>query len=245
MALEGGALSTAEFAEFGKQVVLFAHITSRVDDEPYPNLLQEKGGMGFPHIAMLDAEGDVLTIHQSSRSVEGFQESLDKSSEVLALQMKADAGDANAKVEVFLMQLDMMSFEDAKAKLSEVKALPAFAQQVDSDRMAEIEQTLVNLEVNDIISGVRSEEDQEAAAEKLIALKSAGRTPTGQTAMMFWNTLLNHAATKRDVKMIREFADGWIATLDPDDSRESRMIEGISAAVERVIGEIEEGGEDK
>ena len=50
-------LSTEEFAKWSDKVVLFLHNTSRVDSEPYPNLLYEMGGIGFPTVSYLDAEG--------------------------------------------------------------------------------------------------------------------------------------------------------------------------------------------
>ena len=50
--MERGALSTAEFKEFAKDYILFCHITSMVEGEKYPKLLQEKGGRGFPYVAV-------------------------------------------------------------------------------------------------------------------------------------------------------------------------------------------------
>ena len=54
-------LSTEEFATWSKKVVLFLHNTSRCDDEPYPNLLKEKGGNGFPTMSYLAADGRLMT----------------------------------------------------------------------------------------------------------------------------------------------------------------------------------------
>ena len=54
--------------------MLFLHNTSRVDDEPYPRLLQEKGFGGFPSLCFMDADGNVL-ITQGQRSVAAFEES--------------------------------------------------------------------------------------------------------------------------------------------------------------------------
>ena len=53
-------LSEPSFAEFGKQVILFCHITSHVKSDPYQDLLMKKGGHGWPHLAFLDAKGEVV-----------------------------------------------------------------------------------------------------------------------------------------------------------------------------------------
>lgn len=60
MQIERGALSSAEFKEFGKKVVLFCHITTRVPGDPYPDLLREKGGRGFPTFYFMDPTGKVV-----------------------------------------------------------------------------------------------------------------------------------------------------------------------------------------
>ena len=41
-------------------VVWFLHNTSQVDDEPYPDLLSEKGFRGFPSVAVMDSVGDII-----------------------------------------------------------------------------------------------------------------------------------------------------------------------------------------
>lgn len=53
------------------------HNTSRVDDDPYPRLLSEKGGTGFPSLFFLDETGDVL-LKQGSRTVDAFAETVTK-----------------------------------------------------------------------------------------------------------------------------------------------------------------------
>jgi len=57
-----------DFKEFGKKVILFLHVTSRAAGEPYPDLLKEKGGRGFPTFKFLDAKGNVI-VEPKGRSV--------------------------------------------------------------------------------------------------------------------------------------------------------------------------------
>ena len=209
--------------------------------------MSEKGGGGFPYIAMLDASGDVLGVHNGARSVEGFQETVDKTATFVALREKAEAGDEKAKVEVFLAQLDMsMTHDKAVATLAEVKKLAAFGEIVDDAKMAEISQKLVNLEVNDVVSEIKtgSEEEMATAAGKLLAIKEAGKSPDGQAAFAFWQILLGHAQRQGDVEMVKKLAEEWIATMDEDDPREGRMITSIRGSLERVIAEMESGGDE-
>ncbi len=69
--MESGALSDASFPEFAENVVLFLHNTSRVKGEPYPTLLKDNGGTGFPTLWFLDADGKVIT-KQGERTVKAF-----------------------------------------------------------------------------------------------------------------------------------------------------------------------------
>lgn len=75
MQVERGALSSVEFKEFGKKVVLFCHITSHVPGDPYPELLREKGGRGFPTFYFLDPTGKVVG-EPSGRSVAAWETAL-------------------------------------------------------------------------------------------------------------------------------------------------------------------------
>ncbi|MGH7152014.1 MAG: hypothetical protein ACREIU_15020, partial [Planctomycetota bacterium] len=54
-------------------MVLFLHNTSRLKEEPYPELLREKGGRGFPYLVFLDSDGGVIARHDARRTVEDFR----------------------------------------------------------------------------------------------------------------------------------------------------------------------------
>ncbi len=93
--MERGALSTAEFREFGKDYVLFCHITSRVEGEPYADLLSKKGGGGWPYLVAMDADGNVAAKHSGSRSVEGFLATMKKG--LLLKQLKRRGRDKDKR----------------------------------------------------------------------------------------------------------------------------------------------------
>jgi hypothetical protein len=50
-------------------------VTSRVPGEPYPDLLKEKGGRGFPTLRFLDSKGNVIG-EPKGRSVADFEAAL-------------------------------------------------------------------------------------------------------------------------------------------------------------------------
>ena len=86
-------------------MVLFCHNTSMVEDEPYPKLLSEKGGRGFPFLVFMDAEGDVITPQGYDKfTVEGFQETLDKVNDLFRLEKLVEGGDKSAETPLFIVK---------------------------------------------------------------------------------------------------------------------------------------------
>ena len=66
------------------------HNTSRVDDEPYPQLLQEKGFGGFPSLCFMDAGGNVL-VRQSARTVVAFEGTASRLNSLFELRAKVES----------------------------------------------------------------------------------------------------------------------------------------------------------
>ena len=81
MQLEGGALMQDDFVRFSKNYVLFAHVTSQVPGDKNQDLLQKKGGTGFPFIAFMDSEGNVIAKHEASRTAYGWARTGEKAKE--------------------------------------------------------------------------------------------------------------------------------------------------------------------
>ena len=80
--MEGGTLLTDEFKKFATEQVMFLHITTRIPERENDGMLQEKGGRGFPYLAVLDAEGNVVAKVQQ-RSVDGFRSTVDNAKKYL------------------------------------------------------------------------------------------------------------------------------------------------------------------
>ena len=95
-AAQQAALITDEFVEFSKEVVPFLHVTTRIEGRENEDLLQRKGGSGFPYFAVLDPQGGLIAQHQGARTVEGFRETIGKGREFMDLAAKAASGDEQA-----------------------------------------------------------------------------------------------------------------------------------------------------
>jgi hypothetical protein len=82
-------LATDGFREFAKEYVLFVHITTKIDGDKYPNLMEEKGGEGFPYVAAMDAEGGVLA-KLKERTLDGLRAMMKNAVDYQALKAKKD-----------------------------------------------------------------------------------------------------------------------------------------------------------
>ena len=102
-------LSTPAFAEWSKKVVLMLHDTSWVDGEPYPDLLYQTGGIGYPTVSFLDADGvpleqvgNVVTLQQCETAFAALQHW----QELRAAVDRGGASSAQQK-ELFLLELQL------------------------------------------------------------------------------------------------------------------------------------------
>ncbi len=196
--MENGAFSEKSFKDFGKEVVLFCHITSQVEDEPHPKLLREKGGGGFPHLVFMDAEGDVLT-KQGDRSVAGFHKTLGSLNDVIKLEKLAKKGDKSVVTPLFIAKVKLARYNFAEAAAKR-KKLPSESKA----QKKQIDKLFIGLEVDAILSKIdrRRPDTREAAAKKLLAMHKAGRIPEGHG--MFWSHLMSHAFKNENIALAEE-----------------------------------------
>ena len=126
------------------------HNTSQVDDEPYPTLLQDKGFGGFPSLAFMDHEGNVLTA-QGERTVSGFNKMLVVVENYVTLKAKAEAGDESVTNELFLAELDLnkLDYDTARTRYSELKDL-------SDAQTAHIEGKLTAMEMQGLLASAQS-----------------------------------------------------------------------------------------
>ena len=179
-------------------MVLFLHNTSKVEGEPYPNLLKEKGGRGFPTLVFMDATGEVL--HQQAwtkRSVAAFHKSHRALDTLARLAGKAEQGDESVKKAIFFakLELDRYGFKEAKAKMENLS--------FSGEQETSLQTALVQLEFDEAYKSAGA--DRKALTKKILEMHKAGRIPQGRHSVRtFWNTLLSHAQAEKDVKLYEE-----------------------------------------
>lgn len=229
--LESSLLSTPAFAEWSKNVVLMLHDTSMVDGEPYPDLLYQTGGIGFPTVSFLDADGhplqqvgNVVTLQQCETAFTALQH-------WQSLRAAVERGGAGApqEKELFLLELQMGNRPYAEM-LQRRDAL----QLSDSERKA-TEQPLVNLE---FVQTLRStpRERQWIGGEKFVAMWRAGRIPDSTNETSFWQYQFAFAMKQKDVPLFKELL-GWLREHRAGDVRLARYLK----VLEQQLAALEAG----
>lgn len=190
-----------KFKAFAKDHVLFCHITSMVKGDAHPDLLEEKGGKGFPYLAFLDDDGNVIATVEGPRTVAGFAESSKKAHAFLELKAKAAKGDGQAKIDFLTARLELGQLKPADAR----KQIDALGK-LTPEQKAKLDGLLADAEVMEIASTVTDDKaTQKAAAEKFLAMKKAGRVPSGeQASQMFWILIMNLAEAEKDAATFEE-----------------------------------------
>lgn len=187
--------------KFSKDYVLFCHITTHIQGDKHANLLEEKGGEGFPHIVFMDAEGKVLAVHESDRTAAGFAKTGGQAKSIVDLKKKADSGDKKAKVEYILLQVEMgqLKMDDAQKQLADAGPLSA-------EQKAKLEASMVNAAIIEQVKGITSEEEAKAAAKKFYEMQKAGKpAPTADQAMQPYFILgMNAAAEAKDADVFEK-----------------------------------------
>ena len=195
--------------------MLFTHVTSQVADEPYPNLLSEKGRNSFPSIAVLDATGELLAVHEGPRDIAGFEKTVAKAREFAPLLAKAAAGDKAARKQVLLTRVRWKAIapDELRRQADELE--------LSADEKAQIAAGLTDLE----LLHVRRLKDPNEALAMLRRIHDEGRVPaSGTPQLMFWNYWLTHADALGDATEYRR-AFIELEKLAADEPRYAKRLE--------------------
>jgi len=217
--------------------VLFCHVTSHVKDDPYQGLLPEKGGTGWPHLAFLDADGEVIGIHQGMRTVAAFQETGDLVRACLALQAKVAAGDDSARPDLLIarIRLGVLSYPDARGEADELELTEAQAKLIND--------LLFDMQVLETCRSLQQDPKGRESAKKIASLwrKQAekGRMPMAdQPFLMFWDVILAVADQEQDGATFRlagkAFHERFAGT---DNDGLKRVMERIDASAKKYGGD--------
>ena len=179
---------------------MFCHVTSRIEGEPYPKLLRQKGGTGFPTLAFLDADGDLLVKYSGARDVDGFSATGEKVRAYLELATHAQQGEQGADLDLFVAGITLGKFKLANAR-TKARAF----QDLSAEQTKRLQGALLNLE---LIEGYRaSYRDKEAAVRlgaQWFAMAKDDRLPTDPVAeRYFWTLIERYGVSQGDIKAKR------------------------------------------
>jgi len=199
--LEGGPLLAKEFVAWSKGYVLFNHITTHIPDAPYDDLLDEKGGLGFPFLVFMDAEGKVLAEHEGARDVAGFQQTGKKLLALAALQKKFDGGDESVGYDLLVAQLEL-----ALQPIEEVERRVQDLGELAPKQNAKLDPLVTTNEARGLYLITRKPDPatNDAAIDRAGAMYQAGRVPggNGSEVTKYWILVGAFAESKRDAAML-------------------------------------------
>lgn len=238
--MESGALSDDSFPEFAKEVILFLHITTRIEGRKDDGLLGTVGGRGFPHVVAMDDAGKVVAELEGQRNDEGFRAMMKAGKEYVDLRAKAQKGDPVAKIEFFIramMKGDYADLDSAKKHLATLKG-------VTKEQQARIDVQLVNLEVQDLMKPVRENKDKTkeqelyaAAGKTFVEMRKKGRIPTADNHFGdFYSSILVHAEVEKDIPLFEEA----LKILEERFPRATRFFETKRKILEKLKEEKDE-----
>jgi hypothetical protein len=177
--------------------VLFLHNTSRVEDEPYPTLLRDKGFGGFPSLCFMDAEGNVLA-KPPQRTVASYQETAAGAQALLTLRNKGAKRTPAEEKELFLTELRLDLIPAA-----EIAKRGAAIPSLSDEEKAAMQQKIVDSEYAALMGKMR-EIGPEALATQVAEMAKANRIPSGRNQTSFWTQVLTHAAKQKDVALAEQ-----------------------------------------
>ncbi len=211
-------LSTDAFVAWSKKVVLVLHNTSRCDDEPYPNLLRQMGGSGFPTMAYLDADGQLLQQLDFPATLEGCERTWKELEAWQALRAEVEAGKADAQKQRELFDLELKMGNRPYAEMVQRRD----ALQLDDAARKATEQPLVDLQFTEILRATPREQ-MAAAGAKFLAMFRQQQIPSAAKETPYWQAMFAFATEQRDVALFEELMT-WLRANRGSDQRFGRYL---------------------
>lgn len=195
--------------------MLFCHIDSKVKGRPHATLRKDKGLLGLPSLAFLDAEGQVLIrVPPDARSVEGFWRTGARARKYVALRKAAAAGDDKATTEFLIMQL-----EERQVLLTDGRARDAKLEKVTPSQRKHLDALLLNLEISTAARAAgRDPEKRRATGKRFLKMLKDGPRPNAHVSRGFWFFILEHAEAEKDIQSFELALNGMrkaLAVTDP------------------------------
>ena len=223
--------------KFAEGYVLFCHITTHVATDKHQDLLEQKGGQGFPHIVFLDGSGNVLAEHEDERSGEAFAKTGEKAKSFLAVKAKADKGDKAAQVEYAIAQLELGQIKAAEAK-ERLKG-----HKLSKEQQAKLDGLASSAEVKEVLETVtQDKETQAAAAKKFVVMMKAGKAPPAdeRNYQVYFILTMNYAEGEKDAALFEDCLKALKGRFG-----DNPQAQGFFKAKEEALKKMKEGGEKK
>ena len=202
-----------------------------MESDPYQKLLNQKGGSGFPYLAILNANGDVMAkVDGINRHVEGFAASLESAKEFEALLKKAETGDLATKFKALMKQIDFRHFsaEEAGKRAAALEGL-------GTDQERELTSTITRMKVAETVATItRDAKTGIAAGKKFADMWSKGQviTDTSQREWIyFYYFIINYAESRKDAALFEKALE---VVKEGDTGRYKRFITGMEKKLEAL-----------
>ena len=169
-------------------------MTTRIQGREDDDLLSQKGFQGFPSLAIMDANGEVLK-KDLGRSIPAMNAAVDSIGAYHGLKARIASGEKGLEGKMFMAELAMgkITAAEAKSKVGALKLSAADSKKVDS--------LIFDSEFSEWLDKARSRRmpAPEFFGNVHKAFK-AGRRPTvgGEAEPMFWQFLLQGAENAAD-----------------------------------------------
>ena len=165
-----------------------------VADEPYPNLLGQRGGRGFPTLAFMDESGEVLDLLEpSERRVDQFNSAFEVLNSWRTMKAKFEAGDESVGFDLLVIELEMgqIDFPEAARRRSAL-------QKLSRRRERQLDELLTVAESEHIHEASTG---PQVAGPMLVEMMEGDRIPTGEPGKRFFDTILDYANGKKDARL--------------------------------------------
>jgi hypothetical protein len=195
-------LSTEGFKGFAKDHVLFLHVTSHLDGAAYPNLLQEKGGKGFPYVVAMDAEGNVVGQLQD-RNVEGFAAMMKDAADYARLLPKKDRTPAE---ELRFLRLE---WQNEKVDNAGARTRATALKGLEGEAKADYDDLILSLDVEDAFKPVQDSRGRDpalriAAGKAFAGMWKEGRFPGKSYRQLFLFMIFDYAEDAKDAALFEK-----------------------------------------
>jgi len=200
--LEDSVFTTREFQQLAESVVLFCHVTSKVVGDPDQDLMQRYDGQGYPFMIAIDEAGRPVALFQSEFSLAGVKKFLELEVAGYAkLRARAAKGDRQAKADFLIRRIQL-----GHLKPSAIQKVLESADYLSPTHRKAIRQGLATLEIREILARIDNKDPTSfnLAAERIVAMKNAGRIPSGSQAPVFWQVILGYADNTENTELFEE-----------------------------------------